>query len=343
MSIKKIIILLLLAAAVLFLIPYSIPIILALVTAILLEPIIRFGMKHLRLRRRWMVTIVFTLFLTLFGLSVYWIITTLVVQVLKLVENFPEYYRVTADNIQTLIVHFESYYSQIPKEYISTIEQGIDSLEKTTINLVTTITNAIFDFFTSIPLLLLHTIIYLVAVFLFCIDLPAVRNTIISMFSDTTKEKVELIITQLTKALTGFFKAQIIFSFVTFILSLIGMLILDVKYPVILSFLVVIVDILPILGAGSFLVPWALYNFLTGDSTLGIGLVILFGVITVVRRVIEPKILGSSLGISALAALISLYIGFEVAGFLGLLIGPVLVILFTTLKSAGFIKFKIDF
>jgi sporulation integral membrane protein YtvI len=343
MSIKKIILLLLLLAAILFLIPYSIPIILALVTAILLEPIIRFGMKNLRLRRRWMVIIVFVLFLTIFGLSVYWIITTLVVQIIKLVENFPEYYRITSENIQTLIIQFENYYTQIPSEYLSTIQQGLDSLEDTTIQLVSATTNYLFDFFTSIPLLLVHTIIYLVAVILFSLDLPAVRNNVINMFSDTTKEKVELVITQLSRALTGFFKAQIIFSFVTFILSFIGLLILDVRYALILSFLVVIVDILPILGAGSFLVPWALYNFLTENSTLAIGLIILFAVITVVRRVIEPKILGSSLGISALSALISLYIGFEVLGFLGLIIGPVLVILFTTLKSAGFIKFKIDF
>jgi sporulation integral membrane protein YtvI len=343
MSIKKIILLLILLAAVIFLIPYSIPIILALVTAILLEPVVKSGIKLLRLKRRWIVIIVFVLFLTLFGLGVYWIITTLVVQILKLMENFPEYYRVTSENIQTLVIHFENYYTKIPKEYLSTIQQGINSLETTTIGLASSITKSIFDFFTSIPLLLIHTIIYLVAVFLFSLDLPGVKRNVINMFSESAKEKVELVINQLSRALTGFIKAQIIFSFVTFTLSLIGLLILDVRYVVILSLLVVIVDILPIIGAGSFLVPWAIYSFLTGNNTLAIGLVILFGVITVVRRVIEPKILGSSLGISALSTLISLYIGFELAGFIGLLAGPILVILFTTLKSAGFIKYKIDF
>lgn len=76
---------------------------------------------------------------------------------------------------------------------------------------------------------------------------------------------------------------------------------------------------------------------------MGIGLIILFVVITVIRRIIEPKILGLSLGISALAALISLYLGFQLMGFFGLLLGPGIVIIYEALRKGGFLKFKIDF
>ncbi len=338
MSYKKIILLVLTIGIIIFLIPYCIPIILALITAILLEPAVQFGIRTLKLKRQLSVTFVFILFLLIFGLSGYWIATTLVIQLLEVTKNFPEYFYPFADKTQQLIEHFKGYYFQIPNEYLSTIQQGIDSLKNFTLGLATSITKNLFDFIASIPLILVHTIIYLVAIFLFCIDLPKIQTKALSFFSDSTKEKIDLVVNQLLKAFLGFFKAQIIFCFITFILSFVGLLILNVKYAFILSLLVVLVDILPILGAGSFLVPWALYNIVFGNTQLAIGLFILFAVITIVRRVIEPKILGASIGISALSALISMYIGFELIGILGLIVGPAIIIILQAFYKAGFIK-----
>ncbi|MCV9885420.1 sporulation integral membrane protein YtvI [Metabacillus halosaccharovorans] len=338
MSYKKIIFLTVTIGIIIFLIPYCIPIILALLTAILLEPAIQVGIRSLKIKRQLSVTIVFILFLLIFGLSGYWIITTLVVQLLDVTKNFPDYYYLFADEAQELFKHFQGYYIQIPNEYLSTIQQGIESLKDFVLGLATSITKNLFDFIASIPLILVHTIIYLVAMFLFCLDLPKIKIRVLSIFSDSSREKIDLVVSQLLKAFIGFFKAQIIFCFITFVLSFVGLLILKVEYALVLSLCVVLVDILPILGAGSFLVPWAIYNFVFGSTHLGIGLIILFVVITIVRRVIEPKILGASIGISALSALISMYIGFELIGFIGLIIGPALIIILQALYQAGFIK-----
>jgi predicted PurR-regulated permease PerM len=108
---------------------------------------------------------------------------------------------------------------------------------------------------------------------------------------------------------------------VTYALALIGLIILNLKCATLIAFVIVLVDILPIIGTGSFLVPWAVYSFVIGNSRIGVGLILLFVVITVVRRIIEPKILGSSLGISALAAFIGLYLGFQLIGFFGSFLG----------------------
>jgi predicted PurR-regulated permease PerM len=113
---------------------------------------------------------------------------------------------------------------------------------------------------------------------------------------------------------------------------------LRVDYSLILAIIIVVVDILPILGTGSVLVPWAIYAFSQGQTNLGIGLVVLFLVITVVRRAVEPKIMSTNMGISPLAALISMFIGLKI---LGLFLGPVVVILFETLRRANIIKLNI--
>ncbi len=121
-------------------------------------------------------------------------------------------------------------------------------------------------------------------------------------------------------------------------MAFIGLSILQVPYAVLLSILIVFVDVLPILGTGSVLVPWAVISFFQENQFLGIGLILLFIVITVVRRILEPKVFSSNMGISPLAALISLFVGFKILGFIGFFVGPAIVIVYDTLREAGILK-----
>ena len=98
---------------------------------------------------------------------------------------------------------------------------------------------------------------------------------------------------------------------------------------------------MPILGTGSVLVPWAVVSIIMGNSFLGIGLIILFLVITVFRRMIEPKIIGDSIGIGALSTLISLWVGFELVGVVGIFLGPIVVIVYQAMRKVGLLNFKI--
>src|SRR5690606_27964887 len=113
------------------------------------------------------------------------------------------------------------------------------------------------------------------------------------------------------------------------------------RYAMAISFVIVLVDILPVLGTGSVLVPWAAYSAFMGDMPLAIGLFVLFIVITVFRRIVEPKILGEQIGIGALPTLISLYVGFELIGAIGLILGPIVVIIYKAMAQVGLLKIKI--
>ncbi|MFC7370133.1 sporulation integral membrane protein YtvI [Fictibacillus iocasae] len=344
MTLKNLILIVLLLAGIFIFVFYSIPLLLALVTAIMLENVVQVLMKRFKMKRLLSVSVVFILFLAGFGILSWWLTTNLVVQIIEFSQIIPSYSVHIFNIAENTFYEWENFYSTLPPEIVRTIESGLDGLQNYGVNSATKLTNAIIGVVTYIPELLIYIVIYLVAVFLFSLDLPRLYAEFLNLFTTSAREKVEIVFSQLSKATVGFFRAQIILSFITYVLAFIGLVILDVKYAVILSLLIVIVDILPILGTGSFLVPWALYNFFVSNNDhLAIGLLILFGVITVIRRIIEPKILGSSLGISALAALASLYIGFQLLGFIGLIVGPACVIVYEALRSAGFLKIKIDF
>lgn len=138
----------------------------------------------------------------------------------------------------------------------------------------------------------------------------------------------------LKKALFGFMKAQLTLISITTVIILIGLLVLRVDYAITIALVAGIVDIIPYLGTGTVFVPWILYEAIAGDLGLGIGLGILYLIVLVQRQIMEPKILSSSIGLDPLATLVALFVGFKLLGFLGLIAGPVVLVIYNTLKRA---------
>jgi sporulation integral membrane protein YtvI len=340
---KKLLIWIIVIGLIIWLVPYSLPLIFALLTALLLEPAISSLQKSWKLKRLGSVMIVFSLFLLLFGLVIYYTVSTLVNQIIHFSMNVPSLLEDLVQIANKWIEQWKNYSSNIPKEVIVSLESNMESFSNTFITAVKAWTQNLLLFMAALPELFIHIIIYFIALFLFSLELPKLKEQASQYLSEQTKEKLSLVYFQLSRAGIGFLKAQFFLSLLTFTLAVAGLFLLDVEYPVLLSVLIVIVDILPILGTGSVLVPWAIYCFAIGSQGTGIGLIVLFIVITVVRRIVEPKVFSTSLGISPLAALISMYLGFQLIGVLGLLAGPALVIIFQAFVHSGIVKvnFKI--
>lgn len=104
-----------------------------------------------------------------------------------------------------------------------------------------------------------------------------------------------------------------------------------------ISFIVAILDILPVIGTGTFMVPWAVYSLITGKIGLGIGLLVIYAVIYVVRQIIEPKLVGGSVGLPSFVTLMAMYIGTQLFGFIGLFLLPIIVIIVKLLNDEGII------
>ena len=94
---------------------------------------------------------------------------------------------------------------------------------------------------------------------------------------------------------------------------------------------------MPVLGTGTVLIPWAVYSFITGSFGLGIGLIVIYAAITVIRQVIEPKLVAGQLGLSPIVTIAALYFGLKIFGVLGMLITPILVIMLKLLNDEGII------
>ena len=119
-----------------------------------------------------------------------------------------------------------------------------------------------------------------------------------------------------------YFRACLLLGLLTFLQVFIGLALLRVPYAFILSFLIALVDFLPLLGTGIILIPWAVVSLLLGEVRLGIGLLVLYAVSSVVRQVLEPKLIGEGLGLHPLLSLVTMYAGLRLFGVWGMILAP---------------------
>ena len=317
------------------------PFLLALIVAIFLEPVVKFTVKQLKMNRMVASSIICSSFVILLLGLLFLIGLKLFNEVRAFVERLPRMFNEVRTIANDWLVHIRRTYENLPPDVVETIEQYLATLLNWLSSQALHLSGQLGSTLTQLPNLFIFFIVFIVAVYMFSFSLPTLRGSFIQFFHEDSQQKVSDVIDSLRKSIFGFLRSQIILSTLTYIISLVGLLIIDVKYPLAIALLIIIVDILPILGTGSVLVPWAIFSIVMGDFVTAIGLVILFLVITVFRRIVEPKILGDSIGISALAVLISLYVGLKLVGVIGVFIGPLVVIIYKSCKNAGVFSKKI--
>lgn len=154
--------------------------------------------------------------------------------------------------------------------------------------------------------------------------------------SEEFKDKLHLIKTECFGALLGTLRAQLILTLITSALLFVGFIVMDIDNAALFAVIVAIVDLLPILGVGTVLIPWSLINLLAGGSVfITIGMLALYLICLSVRNIVQPKILGESIGIGPLTTLITIWVGYKLYGFIGMLIMPIIATLLYKFYDVG--------
>ncbi len=182
-------------------------------------------------------------------------------------------------------------------------------------------------FIGMLPEILLFTVILIMASYYFCADYEIITERLFSFLPEKARDFLHTVKERLTDTGISYLKACLILMLITYVELLIGFLMLDIRYAFTLALIVAAVDMLPILGVGTALIPWALWAWFSGDTYTAIGLLIINVTVTVVRRFIEPRVISSGIGLSPLITLFAMYVGFRLFGFTGLFFSPVVAIL----------------
>lgn len=323
-----------------FILPVSIPIILALLTALLIDPLVRLAEKKFKWNRKLSVISVFIFILAILISISYYTVTRLTGKIIQFTKEAPDYFNTLSGvwiDAQSKLFH---YTSGMPDEVVKAIKKELgnffESVRESILHLISY--DRITGLLTEIPNLLVSSIVFLIALFLFMLELPELKRMIFRHLTTSTAEKVRFMVTRLNSVIFGFMKAQLLVSFIILAVTFVGLLLIVPKYAIVMSLIIWIIDVIPILGSIIILAPWSLYHFISGDIGLGTKLAILAIILLIIRRTVEPKVMGSQIGLSPLPTLIAMFIGLKLIGFLGFFVGPLVVILFTTAREAGIIK-----
>lgn len=178
-----------------------------------------------------------------------------------------------------------------------------------------------------IPDLILFLLTTLLSAYLFATDPTASLRFLKKHIPQTWIDRGSALLRRLKAALKGYGKSQLYLSAVTFGLCGVGLMVLGYPKGFLIAIVIGLVDALPVFGAGVILIPWAIVTFLRGDSGGGVGLMLLYGVVSITRTVLEPRFLGKQMGLNPLLTLVSLYGGYKLFGFGGILLLPIGVML----------------
>lgn len=200
-------------------------------------------------------------------------------------------------------------------------------------SLATRLADALSGFIAKIPRVLISAVVTVLAVAYFALDLENIN----AFVKRLTPRRVYLLLVRIKDGFLSvgvkYIRSYLTLSFITFSMTLIGLLLLGVEHAAVIALLAAAFDVLPVVGVGTLLVPWAVLEIIGGNTFVGISLIILFVAVALVRQVIEPRVIGKSLNIHPILTLFLIFVGYALFGFVGLLLLPIVAVAIAVFRT----------
>jgi sporulation integral membrane protein YtvI len=300
------------------------PFLFALVLAILIDPFVDWLEQKKGIQRGLAVAFVLFLLVIFITLFMVFVISRLVIELSDLYQQIPLYTQTWYGYILNAIEEVRNYLSSnpLPQEAQDALRNSMNSLIDQTAGVIGKTTNFLFALLTGLPGFITILIVSALATFFISRDKVKISQFFYKLIPNRHIKPVSTVVGHINSALVGFFRAETILISITALLTITGLYLIGVDYALTVGIIVGLLDLLPILGPGAFFIPWAVIAFISGRISFGVALLIIYGIVSTVRQLIEPKILSQSIGLNPLATLIAIYAGLQFFGVAGIIIGP---------------------
>lgn len=315
---------------------FYMPFLIAFVISLIIEPAVRYLMKKMNLTRKMSAIIIFIIFFSILIGMIAWGIVSLISESTNLLQALNIYIDKAYTQVQEIIGKLEINKISFSNNVLNIMDNASrEILLKISTWLTSFLTNLI-NVITSIPTISIYTIITILALYFICTDKIYILDFMEQHFPKKWVQKVLTHIKEISRSLGGYLKAEAILILVSFFISVIGLYLfkfigMNIQYPLLIALGIGFVDALPILGSGSVMVPWAVISSLNGDIRLGIAIIILWIIMSLIRQLLEPRIVSGKIGIHPIFTLIAMYTGFKIIGVMGMLLGPIVLIIFKSI------------
>lgn len=269
------------------------------------------------------------------------IINTLETALLSFVGKLPEFISETAsESIAAIFTQVREFIAGTTKELPEQITGPLAGLD---FSWIATPITGVISTATRIPSLIISVVVTIVLACFMTADYDLITRFVYCQFPKEKRKDLTRAKQLLKMNLGKMCKAYALIMLVTFTEVSLGLTLLKMiglfnsSYIAVIAIVTAIVDVIPVLGTGTVVLPWAAYCFITGNFGMGVGLLILYAVVTVIRQIVEPKLVSNQLGLPPFVTLIAMYLGLKIIGVLGVFILPIIAIMLKLLNDEGII------
>ena len=314
------------------------PFVAALITAAILHPLVR-RLQRVGVPRKLSTLVILLLLFGLVGVGIGYLGYAAGLELVTLVQNWNGLLASLQDTLEQIEVMFAQFWTMIPAQLTATVEATtarlLEWLGSTVPSLVTLTLEVTTQKARGVPDFVLALIIYIMACYMLTVDYPYLR----SRAAQHTHQRLLRFLCQVRdtalSAFGGYLRAEFLLSVVVFFILLAGFFLIGQPYGLLLALVLAVMDFIPIIGAGTVMVPWAVIDLFMGHWFHAVELMVIWGIIALFRRVGEPKFVGDQTGLSSIASLISIYVGWRLAGVVGMIFGPTIALIALNLIKLG--------
>lgn len=322
--------------------PWLLPFIVAIAIAHLMEPVVR----HLTARyqfRRGIASAVCTiiLFAALIALTTV-IIGRAVIELTAFVQGLPTLLKSISKTISIIGDRINVYIKTAPPEIQEYLKHALDGFADKSAELPAALSGKILELLTNTakftPKLILFFFTCALSVFFMSCGYKEVTSFVLRQIPKSRHRTLRDFKSDLLSTFGKWLKAELILAGITFAEMCAAFLFMRIDFAILLALLVAVVDLLPVLGSGAVLIPWAILSMIGGNLSHGVALIVLFAINTIARSILEPKMIGQQIGLPPLATLIAMYVGFCSVGVVGMVLFPIGLIMVKHLNDKGYLK-----
>ena len=322
--------------------PFFAPFVFAFIAAFLLNWPIRWIERKLRVPRVFPALIITTLFFLAAGALITLLGFRLFSSAKQIIGALPTFYANTLlPMLQELFASLEVTLSALDPSAVAVLEDisqdVLSSLGSLVSNISISAISAVSSLAASVPGTFLNLVITVIVTFFMTIDYPKITEFLLRQFPEGGRRVISEIREYVCGTLIRCILSYALILSITFTEISIGLTLLRVPNALLIAFCIAVFDILPVLGTGGIMIPWAILSLITGDLFRGIGLLVLYLIITVIRNIIEPKIVGHQVGLHPVVTLASMLAGLQLLGVIGLFGFPITLSLLKNLNDRGVI------
>ncbi len=318
---------------------FFMPFVIGWVIAMIASPVVRFFEERMKIRRKGASVIVIVAVLAAVILLVYAVGAKIVRESINFVNELPMLGASIMAEFNEVGNNLEGLYSRLPADVQATLDNVGSELGSYFSEIMEgagmPTFEAVGNMAKQLPDIFLGVIMCILSAYFFVADKSYMSDLARKYVPDAVRYRFDLIRRSFRKAVGGYFKAQFKIECWIYLLLLIGLVVLKVRYAPLVALGIAFLDFLPVFGTGTVMIPWAVVEILSKDYKMSVGLLIIWCVGQLVRQMIQPKIVGDSIGVDAIPTLFLLFVGYKVAGVLGMILAVPIGIIVVNLYEEG--------